>query len=646
MSSCTACGQALRSEARFCTSCGQAVVAQPLVATANAQANAAEQATHSSTREPALTAAPEASAAQTQRPPVAARPSAPATSNGAGSTAGMAEVVNGTGEVSNGAAAPSENGATPAHPVPPATPENRYPTPGSTAPRQYDAAAISAAAAQAREQFGATVQRVPLPQEQITRAIRDGVLVAGGAWVLFALLVGLVDVFSEGNAAPMMWLRASALVLAGTVGSAVTISGSISGTVGDDLLSLFSLAGASSLGFDSAASMSMSFMPLGFTVILMVVVFFVARKAASSSQTADVRSRIIRALIMGAAFAVTATVLTMALQFHEGAMTLGASPVSVFLRALLLISLGAFVGLGAAGSRIASLPQAWANDARTGAEVVVGFFVVAALATLIPVVYALTQANGNSGLPIRFSILEGISTAAALSVLLLAYLPTLFVLLGGVIMGVTVTVDVVGTGVAASADNVQRQRWGILEGGVPGVILLGMLVGGLIVAVVVGVRATLRRPVEANQLRLWQPAVIAGGLWLVLTWLTAISMKVDGSVEGSASFSGLGSLLGGTSAGGSAGFVGTIGLSLAGVALAGAVWTLIAVGAGRTITLSVGRALPRVLAVLGGRGMHESWQVAVADSMMRRAQQPPKRLSGVAEGLRSGTIAPPTTPVI
>lgn len=534
--------------------------------------------------------------------------------------------------------APTERGVpTGAGPVPPpgAAPAPPPYLPAGSAPQpQYDPAALGAAAGAARARIAGSVEQLPLPQAQITRAVRDGALLAGGSWLVCVLVLALFDVLREGNVAPMMWFRGGILLLALALRGAVRVEGDTS-FLPSDPLGLLDLD-------DLDVAVSSSFMPLGLTALVLGGAYLLARRADAGSRSTTTRDRALRALITGVTSAVIVTVLCLVLELVVGSATVHARTVPTFLGTLALVALASFVGLGAHASAVARLPRSWAGDIRTGGEFVLAVLMAATLVAVGFLVYAVAT-NDGGGSPIdrpewqaidRFTPFDAATSVLALVVVALVFVPTLLVVLGGVIIGVSMTATLGVSGalrddspLPGDADH-WAQSIGVLEGSVPGKYLAAALAICIVVALLVGLRAVLRHPTVGTP-RIWQPALVAALGWAVLAWLTAYRLNGTGTVEDAT---------GGASA--------VFGLNALGAAAAAAVWVAFGVFVAHYLAGTLAGSAPSVLATLGGKRMDPTWQVVLADALLRRGQVPPRHLTAVADGLRAGTIPPPGTPAV
>lgn len=623
MSHCSACGHDLRATAKFCTACGHRVTVAPtptqLAEAAEVQSSTVLSVTNAATTEPVpaivITEAGAALSAPVTEPVV--RPSSPPAAVTTPTSVEHPPAGVGTEPAGQVVTPPVPQGA---HP--------RYPEPGTVAAQRYDAAALSAAAGQARAHVGSTIQRIPLPQDQVMRAIRDGALLAAGAWLVCAAFLALVDVFTPGNAAPLMWARGGILIVAMAVRASVSLAGDLSD---------FAPSGVDRLTGSLDTSGSMTFMPLALTVALLVAVAQISRRSDLASPSLTARDRALRALISGASFGVTATVLTVALRTEIEGTTFGANWMQVLFGGTAFVTLAAFAGLGSTASDGARLPHLWAADVHTGLEFVAACVTAAAaLVTLVLLFAIMSRPETLSDLGEATSGSGGVLGVLALLLILVLFVPTMLVALAGVMIGASAVVDTSSSGFLSQVTGAEEggRSWGILQGGLPGFFLLLLVLFCVGLATVVGVRAALRAPAEGvGRHRIWQPAVIAATGWLVLAWVASFSAQGEGSTD-----NGLANLIGM----GSAGVTMTVGVSALGAAAAAAVWTALAAWIGRRAALRLGRLAPGALVHLGGRRLDATWQILVADAVLRRGKTPPKRLTHVADGLRSGAIPPPT----
>ncbi|GAB47116.1 zinc ribbon domain-containing protein [Mobilicoccus pelagius] len=545
---------------------------------------------------------------------------------------GAPEAPGATSDITAPFASPAVAGSVPQPGTTPTPPP--YPPVGSAPRPQYDPAALGAAAGAARARLAGSVRQLPLPEAQITRAVRDGALLAAGSWLVCVLVIALFDVLREGNVAPMMWFRGGILLLALALRGAVSVDGDTS-FLPRDLRRLLDLD-------DLDVAVSSSFMPLGLTALVLGGAYLLARRADAGSRSTTTRDRALRALITGVTSAVIVTVLCLVLELVVGSATVHARAVPTFLGTLALVALASFVGLGAHASAVARLPRSWAGDIRTGGEFVLAVLTAAILVAVGFVVYAVAT-NDGGGSPIdrpewqaidRFTPFDAATSVLALVVVALVFVPTLLVVLGGVIIGVSMTATLGVSGalrddspLPGDADH-WSQSIGVLEGSVPGKYLAAALAICIVVALLVGLRAVLRHPTVGTP-RIWQPALVAALGWAVLAWLTAYRLNGTDNVEDAT---------GGASA--------VLGLNALGAAAAAAVWVAFGVFVAHYLAGTLAFSAPSVLAVLGGKRMDPTWQVVLADALLRRGQVPPRHLTAVADGLRAGTIPPPGTPAV
>lgn len=632
MATCLSCGHQPADTAKFCTACGTKM---PVAAAASletdrsvesavqAQAQSVATAAFAATPEPALTAPAETAAA--------VEPGAPAVAPFGASTP-----------------PPVAGPATPAPAPAPASPyPNIYPEAGSVPPRSFNADGVAQAAGQARAQVAASVERIPLPSDQVTRALRDGVILAGLSWLVGTLVVVAVHVASGGAlGGPLLWIRSGVAVLAAAVRATVRITGPFMG---------------SDLGF------SATFMPVALTVAILAGGYHLARRAQRASASLRLRDRALRAAIMGLAFGVAAALLGLVLKGRitpDGSVEIASSWFGMFLGGTCLVALAAFWGLGSRSDDAARIPAAVGRDIRTGLEFVTGSLLVAlGLVIAFVVVAVVKQAVSGSPAPSLSSArsVSGVGDGDGLRAVLMSvlaivlYAPTLLAQFAAVMLGGTFAVTFEASATSEASGSLGNalnralsgqlgqssrvesgplaERFGLMEGNLPTQLVLSCLAACLVLVAVAGLRAALRRPGSAK-LRWWQPALVAAGTWLVLAWLTSVNAVGDiGGIR----------LLDAVRASGE-GRV-HLGVSVWGTALAAGLLTAAAVFLGSWAAPQVGRAAPGVAARMGGRRMDEGWQLLLTDAMLRRAQQPPKHLAPLADALRTGRIAPPQQPL-
>lgn len=670
MPTCTECGQPLRAGARFCTSCGRPAAAQaPPQAQQTQQADEQSAAQSAAQRSEAASIA-QAATAQAQSAATAADSATPVAAQQEALAAAPGHVAQPAPAAPTGPAPGLPHGATTATPQTPQDPQtpastdataaspypaagspypaagSPYPEPGAAGQRQFNAQAFTDAAGQARSRVGAQVERIPLPVEQINRALRDGALLALAAWGVGVAITALVDVFSEGDPAPILWARNGIVMLALVLRASVSLgmslgdTGLLDGVLGSSL--------ERALGDVASARGSVTFMPLAVSALLMAVVFVVARRANLASATGSTRDRLIRAALMGGSFGVLAMVLAVVLRGPVAPATdaiLAANWLQVLLGGLVLVGLAAFAGFGVGAADSARIPAAWAADLRTAAEMLIAPLTTVSGLAVVALLYGLaTQASaaGGSGSASPRDVLVGL-LMALLVLLLLA--PTMLVLAAGLLIGGTVMTSASMSTGLLGADTGGAQRAfgvGIIEGGLDGKWSLAMIALTVCGAALVGLRAATRSSADAGgRLRWWQPALLAAGAWLVLAWLATVSVSAEGSSESSGGLFGVGAALGRSAATGAA----SLGLSPFMVAIAAGVWTAAAVWLGHRFAPYVGASAPTMLARIGGKRLDLSWQVLLADALLRRGQVPPKRLEPVAQELRSGRLAPPARPL-
>lgn len=659
MSTCIECSQPLRTGARFCTSCGRPVAVEtPVVDTAHeqagqiqaheappmqsgsiehvatAQAQSAASVADSATPVAAATAAPAAATPQTgmstqpgtSQPPLASplhAPTAPQQSPGSHEGAGYPP---------------------PSSPYPSAG--SPYPAASPGGPRQLNAQAFSDAARQARSRVGAQVERIPLPAELVNRALRDGALLALGAWGVGVAITAIADIFSESDPAPILWARNGIVMLALVLRASVSLgmslgdTGLLDGGVGSVL--------ERALGDIASATGSVTFMPLAVTLLLMAVVFITARRANAAATTGSSRDRVTRAALMGGSFGVVAMVLAIALRGPIAPGTtaiLAANWLHVLLGGFVIVTLAAFAGFGVGAQDSARIPAAWAADLRTGAEMILAPLATVTILATGALIYQFATSSGATNSVGSASPLQTLTALLWMLLAVVLIAPTILVMGAGLLIGGTLMMSAsMSTDVLGSNSGGAQRAYGIgiIEGGLDGKWSLAMIALTLCCAAIVGLRAATRTPAsDGARLRWWQPALIAAGAWLVLSWLSTVSASAEGSTEGDGGLFGLGATAGRSAATGAA----SLGLSPFMVALAAGLWTAAAVWLGHRFAPYVGASSPALLARVGGRRLHASWQVLLADVLLRRAQVPPKRLEPAAEELRSGRLAPPTNPL-
>lgn len=661
MSHCTACGRERRPGAKFCTYCGQQLAAVPapesLDQLVDGQAAAAHQAAWAAGPstdeldhlEVAVADSTGSTAVSQTGAPDGNGPSAPVptpttvvTGPAGGSAADThhdtdpADTADHTDPAHTAAhAGPADVAAAPppVAPYPDAPPAEDAPVPppyppvGSVPRPQYDAAAIGAAAGAARARVAGSVERIPLPQHQVGRAVRDGALVAAGSWLACVLVLALFDLLNEGNAAPMQWFRGAVLLLA------LSLRGSV-GAKGDPSDLPSSWFPGVDLDGSADGTVAASFMPLGVTALILAAAYLLARRSDAWSGSTSMRDRGLRAVITGATCAAVVALLSLLLEVRVEEVVVNARPLPTFLGTLVLVSLATFLGLGAREAAVARLPRTWAGDIRTGSEFIIACLSAAALVIVGAVVYLYAT---NDGGPVwdrpelrALPDLDpaGVATGAlAVLVVVLLFVPTLLVVLGGLIIGASFTVS--GSGLLSGGglladDRSMSQSFGVLEGTAPGQVLAAALVICVVIAVIVGLRSVLRQSAAA---RVWQPALVAAAAWLVLAWITGYRASGSARMDESSMHASA-----------------VMGLNAVGAAVAAAVWVSVGILVARYLVGTLLTSAPRVLAFIGGKRMDRVWQIVVADALLRRGQQPPSHLAGVASGLRDGTIPPPSSP--
>lgn len=630
MSFCTACGHPIEEGVRFCTSCGRPAGSSVDVTEAiRAQTESTETAVHRTAPEPAIAIpAPETSGTATGTPPVDGELGEPSSTNTSASSTPSIPV--------------QTDHATPTDSTGPAgAVHSPYPDAGSAPSRRLDSETFGHAAAEARARVGAGVQRIPVPQEQMVMALRHGALIAIGAWLVGVVLFALIDMFAEGNAAPILWARYATVLVGLTVGADATLGGTVEEVLETIYPNLGSLVDSLSDG-SITGSGSISYMPLALTAGLLVTVSAVTRRAERKAPSASSRDRIIRAVIVGLAFGVVATALALTLRggvTPDSPVVIGANSLQVFAFGTLLTTVSAFGGFESQADGVATR-AAWRGDVRTGLEFVVATIVTASAALLVAVLWA--GAQSPVPLTTNESPRDGLAEFLALVAVILLIVPTLVTMGAGALMGASVVMTwttTTGWPLDGDAPKPRTMRFGLLEGTLPGQYILIGVALCLLAAVVVGLRAALRSDAMTPRARLWQPVVVAAAFWLALAWLSSVSVEAMATSESGSILERLTDSASGTTNS-------VVALGLLSVAVAAAVWTALAVWLGRLLVTRLGRNAPSLLTFVGGRQMDESWQVLLTDALLRRGQQPPKRLAVTADGLRNGSIPVPEHPLV
>ncbi|WP_226344381.1 hypothetical protein [Agilicoccus flavus] len=660
MTTCS-CGNALAPGVRFCTSCGQPVaaaaptahIADAVVAQADT-ASAVAQATAPAPVAAAAGSAAPGGATAVVPPPASSPPAAPSYPVPPAGPAGPAGPDAGHARLAETPGAPTEPAAWGAAPEA-STTSSPYPEPVPAAPHRYDAQALSSAAERARTGVAASVQRIPLPQEQVVRALRDGALLALGSWIVCAVLLLLVDLFDEPNPRPLMWARGGVLVLALALRAPMGVTGTV-----QDQEQLGRILDSFNIDAVGNAGVSVTAMSFTLTLAVAAATVAVARRANRFSSSNTRRDRAIRAVLVGLAFGVVAAVLALVLRGEvtgTATLSIGADAGWMLICGAVLVAVAAFVGLGVEARAGVGLPSTWQRDVRAARDFVVAGLGASALVLLGYTIHEMSQRRNEPWAPAvtQAATTEGAGPGAlALAVVLFVlFVPTLVVVAAGVLMGASVTGSAVATW--SGAENEQPlldvdRRMGIVEGTVPGSMIFAALAVALLVVAFVAVRSGVRAPAGARA-RWWQPALVAAGGWALLAWLASMRLDADATVSEADGAGGLNSVIqmlaGGESGGSVTADAGAgLGLAVLGAALAAALWTAVAAWIGPMVVGAVARSAPKVVAVVGGRHMDDSWRVLLADAMLRRGQQPPRHLAPVAAGLREGRIAPPQHPLV
>lgn len=429
-----------------------------------------------------------------------------------------------------------------------------------------------------------------------------------------------------------------------------------------DIFRMSGIATAMSLGASLIVTPPVGYVAVRLTPLLGTLLFVVAVALLTRRRAATARPEgtflpecLVTGAVAGLLVAILSLLTTGPVPVDElrltGVATIGASPWSGLLGGFVLGTVGAMLGAGRHQTQGAALSR-WRFALLTTRELVALTLLVGIVVTIVSSMAGAspTTAASRSDLgdvPGVGRTLERVTDAAANSSdsdggsglgvigLGLAYLPNLLMLAGGFGQGGSVgfnaAVNAQANALSKDAVNLTPSVGaGLLAGHIPCSVSLTILTLMALVAALVGVRAALRTaPGQKATTLAWSSILAVCLVWLLFVTLT--TLRLDGTMA----MDGLGS-----------GAVhGTIGLSLASTLIMAAFWAAVAALLGPILARTLGAIKPAAVAGLAGRHLDPDWRVLLTDAALRRSLPVPARSDDVAEGLRTGRIAPPAQPL-
>lgn len=637
MSYCTECGTALAPAAKFCTSCGTAVAqsAPP----AEAVTPVASPVTVVDVGSSAGFLAPPAQPATQVAPPTApAPPSIPSHAPTHGAETGPAVGRDLIDEAVGQAAQGQRSAAETVTPAAPPVVDPYAQTPGAyapTAPASPPVTVPNALRAKMGDprltrhaDFGALTGQDVIAAAT-TALISLAVTVAIALGAVLVMITGLPE-GSRGAIAD--WFRTAVSMTAMAVGAPFVIEGFLPVNFGW-------------WKYQLQGDLSVRAVPLLLTGVLIAALAATTWYVERSSPAAPA-VRILRAILAGGILALALTALSIlgggSLPFQskpgapqtwldglEGRPELIWVVLGSFVLATTVVGLASWVQASRAAEHASDQEAApispWLMHARTAVEIAAAMFVVGLVALAVAAARSGTLDSPNADIPLGTFI---------------AFAPNLLAATTALALGGSLRADghMSATWSVASRTPAEQESFdrsvGLLTGGIDPVRVLPLLLLVLLATTIVATRSTLRRPSSSGVFeRLWQPVALIAAFWAVIALVAGVSARSTG-LGGERDGLGVDIAADGAAA-----------IGLPSVTLMAAFWTAAALVLARILTPRIAGAAPAGFARWGGRDIDPTWRVLLTDSLLRRGRPVPAHLEDVATALRTGSVAPPATPL-